>query len=197
MFYLEEDKTLHASCVAWIKDLDYDKVTQFTYNSRLEGLLRVIDDKELKVKNIIRLAHTTPNNPRDVKYVYSKREIHNFIKNGMSPDKMIEHFTNIDEQALSNRKDSIIAQAISQQLHANLLRLAAYENLKLQNYSKAIKLAELLNLYYPGITKYMNVIGECHFVSGNMAKAIYYDNHIQKFTNKYGLEQWKKREWDK
>lgn len=196
MFYFEKDLTLHASCVAWIKDLNYNEVKMFTYNSRLDGLLRVIQDKSIEVNSIIRLEHNTMGNPKKVQYVYSYENIKNMMEISMTSNEMIEHFININEILLVEKQDSIIKQAISQQLHPNLLSIAAYENLKTKNYSKAIKLAILLNVYFPGSPKYMNTLGECHYVAGNIDEAIYYDNYLQNFSDEYGIKLWEKRKWD-
>ena len=196
MFYLKKDKILHASCVAWIKDLDYNNLEIYTYNDRLDGLFRAIEAKKLKPKSIIRLEHNTLNNPKDVEYAFPVKEIKDIMAKAITSKDMIEHYINIDENILIKSQDSLINQAITQQLHPNLIRIAALENLKTENYSKALKLAIFLNLYFPGSPKYIDVLGECYFASGDLEKAIYYDNHLHKFSDRYGLEQWKKRKWE-
>lgn len=195
LFYLKKDKIIHASCLAWIKDLDYNTVKTYTYNSRLDGFFRVLEDKKLKPKSIIRLEHNTLGNPKEVRYVYSAKEIKDIMSNAVSTEEEIEHYINLDEKILETSMDSLINEAIAKQLHPNLLRIAALENLKSKNYSRATKLALFLNLYYPGITKYIDILGECYFAAGDYEKALYYDNHLSKFSDKYGIKKWQSRKW--
>jgi hypothetical protein len=196
MFYLKKDKILHASCEAWIKDIDYKGLEIYTYNNRLDGLFRAIEAKNIEPKSIIRLEHNTLNNPKDVEYAFSVKEIKQTMANAVSTSEMINYFINIDVNILIESRDSLINIAIAQQLHPNLIRIAALENLKAKEYPKALNLAIFLNLYFPGSPKYIDVLGECYFNSGDYEKALYYDNHLHNFSDNYGIDKWKNRKWD-
>jgi len=195
MFYLRKDRALHASCVAWIKDLDYSRVDFFTYNGRLDGLLRVIEDKAIEVIDVIRLEHTFYNQPQQVQYKFTLDHIHHLIETGKTGREMITHLANMSASLLVNKQDSIIRQCILQQLHPNLLRLAAYDNLKPGNHSKALQLAVILNIYSPGSPKYLNALGECHYVAGNTDEAIYYNARLKRLAGGYGMAQWAEKSW--
>lgn len=193
MFYLEKDKILHASCAAWIKDIDYKKLKKYTYNSRLDGLFRAIEAKDLNPRTIIRLEHNTLNNPINVEYAFSVKEIKRTMSKAITTGELKEHLSKV---ILSEPYDSLINYAIASQLHPNLIRLAALQNLEVKQYDVAIKLATFLNLYFPGSPRYIDVLGECYFASGNIEKALYYDNHLYKFSDNYGIANWKKRKWN-
>jgi tetratricopeptide (TPR) repeat protein len=193
MFYLKKDKILHASCTAWIKDIDYKKLKNYTYNSRLDGLFRAIKAKDLNPKTIIRLEHNTLNNPNNVEYAFSVKEIKQTMSKAITTEELKEHLSKI---VLTESYDSLINYAITIQLHPNLIRITALQNLEEKRYAVAIKLATFLNLYFPGSPRYIDVLGECYFASGDYEKALYYDNHLHNFSENYGIDNWKNRKWD-
>ncbi len=192
MPYFIKDSILFISCMGAIKDIDYKKVTVFTYSSRLTDIARLVKEKQLPVREVIRLSYSSSCQPAGCAYAFPYSSIEWMLENGESPDETIESMSKMDEQVLIKSQDSILQAAIARQMHSNLFRLVSEKCLENKQYDKAIIFAKLLNLYYPGAAYYLNTLGKCYYLKGDIATAKYYHLIIRKKTDKYGMEEWQR-----
>lgn len=192
IYYLPKIKTLHASCMVAVKEIDYDQYEVIEYNDRLLDVRKVIQEKGLSVEHVIRLSFK-----KSPYYVIPYRDIEDMIRKGKSGGEMIAHFVSIDLNWLQSHQDSLLRYTVQTDLHPNLLRLAAYECLKQRNFDKALIFAKILCNYKPNHAFYVDVIGECYYHKGEEEMATYYDKLIKGMSDKYGIEQWKKRKIEK
>jgi len=190
--YFPVHQIVHTSCLCYLRDIDYDTVKMYAYSERLLDVERMIQEKELTVKSIIRLDSKVTADG-SVSCLFPHSYVHNIMTNGKSPQEMIDHYATLEMDVLFHKQDSLLKELIEQKEQPILLNQAAYQCLENKETEKAIKLAQLLNLFYPGSARYMNTLGECHYIYGNEKEALYYNGCIKRSDKegKYGLSVWK------
>ncbi|MFA8300554.1 MAG: hypothetical protein ACEPOV_10360 [Hyphomicrobiales bacterium] len=181
-YYFPKLKTLHASCLYAIRDFDYRKITLYARNPRLQEIADFIKDKDLNIKRIIRLRCNS-----DKKFVFTYQDLDDYIKGGLSDDEMVSHFMQIDSQVLTTKTDSIINAAVAQILHPWYIFKASTNLIEEGQYKRALALAKLVNLYYPKKQKYINTLGLCYYLIGDIPTAKHYNRFL---TGDYGWESW-------
>jgi len=185
-FYFGNNKTLHASCMCALSDIDLDTRKDYVYSDRLTDLNRVITDRNLTVENIIKLGRSKNSDGNYMTPVYSDTYMNRFMDKGKPMIQAVNEFTMISEENLIINRDSILNQIIIKKVSTQIINQAVYECIKLKEFKKAVALAQLLNLYSPGDLNLIDTMGEAYYNAGELALANYYNLLIIKKDPKFG-----------
>lgn len=191
-FYLPKIKTLHASCMCALQEIDFSKRKNYKYSDRLTDLKKAIIEKKLEVNDIIKLGRFEHTKEKYYPPVFTKEYLNAFMRNGQAMAEAVKSFTKLEEKYILQKQDSLMASAIQQKISPNLLNNVVYACLKDKAFGKAIIYAKLLNLYSPGDPYYLDTLGEAYFASGDITTAAFYAEAILKIDPKFstGLETW-------
>ena len=191
-FYFPKLKTLHASCMAAINEVDFSTKKDYLYSDRLTDLDRAVTSRNLQVDTIIKLERFKNLNATSINHTFTYSYFKQHIKNGKSLNEVITGYTTLPNEVLIEKKDSILANAINKKLNPEVFNSAVYECIRHSEYRKAILLAQLLNLYSPGELNYIDTMGEAYYTSGDTSTASYYDSILMKRDAKFGggIKSW-------
>lgn len=191
-FYFPKLKTIHASCMCAINEVDFTTKKDFLYSDRLTDLDRAIWSRKLDVVNLIKLERFKNINSTEINHVFSYSYFKEHLKNGKSLHQVVTLYSTLNNEKLIEKKDSIIGDAIAKKLNPEVLNTAVYECIRNKDYNKAVLLAQILNLYNPGELNYIDTMGEAYYTLGDMGKATYYDSIIKKINAQFagGMKSW-------
>lgn len=196
-FYMPATHTLHASCMCTLYDTIFPVRNDVVYNDRLTDLNNAINNRKEAVDSLIKLSRigTTDKDYRSP--LYTNVQLKELIDKGIAPAAMYRRYSDLDLVTLQNKKDSILKQLVIKQLSPNVINSAVYQCIAQKKYSKALALAQLLNLYAPGTLMYIDTLGESCFLCGEFKMADHYDQLIAKINKDHegmGLKVWKENQ---
>jgi hypothetical protein len=191
-FYLPKIKTLYASCMCAIEDIDVTTAKGYVVSDRLTDLNAVINSRHLMLENLIKLGREKQANGSYLMPVYSYTYLKDFMANGKTLHVFIKSYTDLPLTTLRNAKDSILHETIKQNISPDVLNQAIYECIKTKYFDKAIQLAQLLNLYAPEQLNYIDSMGEAYFGADDLVAASYYDKLIMTANPGFegGMKAW-------
>jgi len=191
-FYFPKLKTLHASCMCAINEVDFKAKKDYLYSDRLTDLHRSITSRNLTVDNFIKLERFKSLESKSVGHVFTYDYFTKHIQNGKSLHQRVSDFTNLSSIDLLTQRDSILLDAINKKLNPEIINSAVYDCIKNKQFEKAVALAQILNLFSPGELNYIDTMGEAYYDAGDMEMAKYYDSILKKKDAKFtgGIESW-------
>ncbi|MFN5208831.1 MAG: MBL fold metallo-hydrolase [Bacteroidota bacterium] len=170
-FYLTKQQFLHASCMAAIGTDDFSKTGNYVYNGRLIDFYRAISSRKLKVNKVIRLGRERISGGSFTPGVYDYEAIERYIVNGKSSDQIIEPIKKLSVQQIKSQTDSLLHYMINTGLSPGMLNALAYDCMSRKQYEKALVIAQLLNIYFPGEKDFIDSMGEAYYLNGDFVLA--------------------------
>lgn len=176
-FYFPKNKTIHASCMCAINTIDFKTQPEFIYNDRVIDLEKAIQTRSLSVENLIKLSAEYDKEKKVIKSpVFTNTYFSEFKQRGKPMESLVKTYSNYELSFLKNNTDSILHNLIINKVSPQILNSAVYDCMKQKEFLKAVKWAQILNLYEPGISNFIDTLGEAHYFAGNMDLAKYYND---------------------
>ena len=193
-FNFPKQKLLATSCMTYLRDLNETYGYKgIVYNNRLLNVKKIIEDKNLKVKNTLQLYKFTYESGRREPPIFSISHLENVLKHSWHRRKLSEHFQNMSYEELTTDKDNLLKYHIENDIYHIILNHAVYELIVKKDYPKAVLLAQILLLYEPNRIDYIDTLGEAHYNNGQISMAKYYNEIIKvskSNTKDMGLIMW-------
>ncbi len=191
-FYLPRTKTMLASCMCAVSDVDYSKLKDYAYSDRLIDLERAISSRKLPVEKITKLSRIKQMGSEYIPPVYSYSFLQELMKNGKTMQQYVREYTSLNQQTLIHQKDSLIHTLIAKKLSPQIINQAVYTCIREKEFKKAVALSQLLNTYYPGELNFIDTMGEAYFAAGNTSAAAFYNGLLLQKDPKFGggLKAW-------
>ena len=193
-FYMPKIHTLHASCMCPINDHFFPVTAETIYNDRLTDLYKAIDKRKVAVDSLIRLSRIGKSSKEYRSPTFTYSQLKELMDKGSAASSLPHRYADLELSILQNKKDSILLHLVSSKMPADIVNNAVYLCIRKKEYSKALVLAQLLNLYAPGTIGYIDTLGETCFLCGDLKMAVYYDQLITGLNLKneeLGLNVWK------
>ncbi len=176
-FYFPKNKTIHASCMCALNTIDFKMRPEFVYNDRVIDLEKAIQTRSLAVEQLIKLSAEYDKEKKEFKSpVFTNAYFSEFKQRGKPMESLVKIYSNYDLLFLKNNVDSILNYLVINKVSAQILNSAVYDCMKQKEFLKAVKWAQILNLYQPGEPNFIDTMGEAYYFSGDMEKAKYYNN---------------------
>ncbi len=173
-FYFPAIKTLHASCMCAINEVDLVSKKKFLYSDRLTDVQKAITNKNIEVATLFKLntfekLQSKSSSP-SVSYQYFK----NHIKDGTSLLAEKQLWQNISLKKWKRNKEKIISKCITEGTNPQILNSLAYDCIRKKQFEKAIAVASVLTTLTPFDISFLDTLGECYFAAGDFEKATYF-----------------------
>ncbi len=174
-FYLPARKTLHASCMCALADIDFQRQLKFVYNDRVSDLGKAISSRQLEVSHLIKLSAEYDRTAKAFKsVVFSQAYYAAFRKHGTPMHQVVKVYSACPQEKLANRQDSILHYLVENRVSPGIINSTVYACLRERQWEKAIGWAKLLNLYRAGDANYIDTLGEACYRAGDSRLANYY-----------------------
>jgi len=184
-FYFPKDKSLYASCMCAMNQVDFEKRPEFVYNDRVSDLDRAIQKRQAPVENLLKLSaeydaatksYRTPS--------FTQNYFTEFKQHGTPMHQVVKTYAEMDLPTLTSRRDSLLCNLVEKNVSPQIINAAVYDCLKQKRFDNAIAWAQLLNLYQSGQPNYLDTMGEAYYQAGNTAMAKYYSTVLKKMDEK-------------
>jgi hypothetical protein len=191
-FHFPKITTLHASCMCALSETDLSKQTHLIYSDRLIDLQRAIDIRHLVLTELIKLGRSEKINSHFVLPVFKYAYLQAYLKSGKPMKEVADAYAKLPEVILLSKQDSLINDWMKQKASSSIINQAVYNCIKEKHFEKAVLLARLLNLYIPGISNYIDTLGEACFMAGKMEQAKFYHEALLQMNPlfKGGIKSW-------
>lgn len=191
-FYFPKQKRLHASCMCAITQTDLQKEKGFVYSGRLLDVKRAVESRSLTVTELIKLGRPEKELGQFVPPVFTYAYFTDYMNAGRSMAEASAEFVKLPLHSLSTAQDSLLNDMARRGMSSQILNQAVYTCIKDKQYEKAVALARLLNLYYPGVPSYIDTMGEAYYNKGDKTLAEYYNKVLLNIDPKFngGLKAW-------
>lgn len=191
-FYFPKQKRLHASCMCALTQSDLQKEKGFIYSGRLLDVKQAIECRKLEVKELIKLGRPEKELGYFVPPVFTYAYFTDYMKAGRSMNEAAAVFVKLPVTVLRTEQDSLLRDLAQSRMSSQVLNQAVYTCIKDKQYEKAVSLARLLNLYYPGVPSYIDTMGEACYNNGDRVLAEYYNKVLLNIDPKFsgGLKTW-------
>jgi hypothetical protein len=176
-FYFPKNKTIHASCMCALNTIDFKARPEFIYNDRVTDLEKAIQTRSLAVENLIKLSAEYDKEKKAFKLpVFTNAYFSEFKQHGKPMESLVKTYSNYELSFLKNNTDSILHNLLINKVSPQILNSAVYDCMKQKEFLKAVKWAQILNLYQPGEPNFIDTLGEAYYFSGDLDMAKYYNN---------------------
>ncbi|MCE2974178.1 MAG: hypothetical protein LW852_12075 [Sediminibacterium sp.] len=191
-FFLVSQGILHASCMGAISSRDFSKTGQYFYHERLIDLSRAINEKNLPVKQLIRLGREDFNGQGFQPGIYNFKDVNKYINAGQSPEEAMKPFIQLNFDVLQKNRDSITNLLIERNIPNFVINKSVYTCIRNKEFKKALLFAQILNLHSPGFLTFIDTMGEAYFVNNFFVPANYYSKMLFENDPKWdgGIKIW-------
>ncbi len=194
-FFMPKNKTMHASCMCAMSDIDFNVRKDFIYSDRVSDLSKAIQTRNLSVENLIKLTSEFDKEKKIYKNpTFTKDYFAKFVEKGKPMSSVVKEFSAYNLSFLVSKKDSILNHLTTKKISAQVINSTVYDCIKQKKYEQAVQWSQILNLYHAGEVNFMDTMGEAYYYAGNTTMAQHYHNLIfaLKPTHKGGIETWAK-----
>jgi hypothetical protein len=190
--YFPANKTIHASCMCPLPQVDLAVKKNIIFSDRLSDLHEAISRRNLPIDTIIRLGRSEPVTGTYLPPVFTRSYFDDYMNHGISMHTAARQFTEMDRERISRRQHEILSDAMRNNTPASVINQAVYNCIRTKDFDKAVALARILVLYSPGELNYIDTMGEAYFMAGDSTAAFYYDGLLKKKDPKFGggLKSW-------
>jgi hypothetical protein len=191
-FHLPKQRALHVSCMAAVSLEDLRAEGSPIYSSRLIDVEKAIAARNLKIDKLIGLGRERFTNGDFTPGVYDLADVMRYMRNGRSPDMVLDAFRKLDITEMRLRPDSVIAAFIEAGVGPGLVNSLVYECIGSRDPEKAVAFAQLLNLYHPGVPDFIDSLGESYYFNGDLKSATRINTVLFMIDPQYnaGLKAW-------
>ncbi len=187
-FYMPKNKSMHASCMCAMNNIDFKKRPDFVYSDRITDLEKAITSRKLDVENLFKLTQEFDKDKKVYKLpVFNKGYFSEFKQRGKPMEQIVKGFVNYELDSLVSKKDAILHNLVEKKVSAQMINSTVYRCIKQKEYAKAVQWAQILNLYHVGEADFMDTMGEAYYYAGNITMAQSISNQLAvlnpKFTN--------------
>jgi hypothetical protein len=195
-FYMPKSKSIHASCMCAMNEIDFKQKPQFIYSDRVTDLEKAIKARNLEVENLFKL---TAEFDKDAKYykipAFDKSYFEEFKQRGTPMADIVNAYTNYELNFLQSSKDSILHALVTQKISSIVINATVYACMNKKEFLKAVQWAQILNLYHIGEVNFMDTMGEAYYNAGDLVMAQHVSNQLAtlnpKFPNQFKV--WEQR----
>lgn len=174
-FYLPKSKTLHASCMCAMSQIDFKQRPDFVYNDRVTDLDKAISSRHLTVEHLIKLtAEYDKENKTYRQPTFGNSYFTEFKQRGTPLHAVVKKYSDCDLSLLTSGQDSILNHLVEKKISAQIINSTVYSCIKQKEYQKAVAWARILNLYQSGDLNFIDTLGEANFFLGNLEMAKHY-----------------------
>jgi hypothetical protein len=110
--------------------------------------------------------------------VFNKSYFEEFKQRGSPMAGIVKGFVNYELTFLQTSKDSILHNLVSRKISSQVVNSIVYACIKQKEYLKAVRWAQILNLYHIGETNFMDTMGEAYYNAGDFVMAQHISNQI-------------------
>lgn len=184
-FYFPKDKSLYASCMCAMNQVDFEERPTFLYNDRVSDLDKAILERKAPVESLLKLSaeyDAASNSYRTPAFNQSYFE--EFKQHGTPMHVAVKTYSDVSLPILTHRRDSLLAHLVEKSVSPQLINSAVYDCLKQKKYENAVAWSQVLNLYQPGQPSYMDTLGEAYYQAGSIELAKYYSGLLKKLDPK-------------
>lgn len=178
-FYMPKNKCIHASCMCAMNEIDFKQRPEFIYNDRVTDLDKAIKSRNLDVDYLFKLTAEFDKDKKVYKIpVFNKSYFEEFKQRGSPMAGIVKGFVNYELTFLQTSKDSILHNLVSRKISSQVVNSIVYACIKQKEYLKAVRWAQILNLYHIGETNFMDTMGEAYYNAGDFVMAQHISNQI-------------------
>lgn len=174
-FYLPKSKTLHASCMCAMAQVDFKQRPEFVYNDRVTDLDKAISSRHLPVEHLIKLTAEYDKNSKTYRQpAFANTYFTEFKQHGTPMHAVVKKYSDCDLSLLTSGQDSILNHLVEKKISAQIINSTVYSCIKHKEYQKAVAWARILNLYQSGDFNFIDTLGEANYFLGNLEMAKHY-----------------------
>lgn len=174
-FYLPKSKTLHASCMCAMAQVDFKQRPEFVYNDRVTDLDKAISSRHLPVEHLIKLTAEYDKDSKTYRQpAFANTYFTEFKQHGTPMHAVIKKYSDFDLSLLTSGQDSILNHLVEKKISAQIINSTVYSCIKHKEYQKAVAWARILNLYQSGDFNFIDTLGEANYFLGNLEMAKHY-----------------------
>lgn len=195
-FYLPASKTMHASCMCAMANIDFKQRPEFVYNDRVSDLEKAIATRKLKVENLIKLSAEYDKETKAYKPVtFTNSYFSEFKQRGTPLHVVVKNYSRCSLEKLTRQRDSILHHLVDKKISPGIINSAVYDCIREKQFTNAVEWARILNLYSVGDNSYIDTLGEACFRAGDTSMAKYYSDLLSQRDAKTfpeALKLWEK-----
>jgi hypothetical protein len=189
-FYMPKSKSIHASCMCAMNEIDFKQRPQFIYSDRVIDLEKAIKTRNLDVENIFKLTAEFDKDKKSYKIpAFNKSYFEEFKERGTPMTEIVNAYTNYELSFLQASKDSILHTLATKKISSQIINATVYACMKKKEFLKAVQWSQILNLYHIGEVNFMDTMGEAYYNAGDLAMAQHISNQLAilnpKFPNQF------------
>ncbi|MCA6428954.1 MAG: hypothetical protein IM613_05915, partial [Cytophagales bacterium] len=156
-FYLPASKTMHASCMCAMANIDFKQRPEFVYNDRVSDLEKAIATRKLKVENLIKLSAEYDKETKAYKPVtFTNSYFSEFKQRGTPLHVVVKNYSRCSLEKLTRQRDSILHHLVDRKISLGIINSAVYDCIREKQFINAVEWARLLNLYSVGDNSYID-----------------------------------------
>lgn len=195
-FYLPKSKTLHASCMCAMSQIDFKQRPDFVYNDRVTDLDKAISSRHLPVEHLIKLtAEYDKENKTYRQPTFGNSYFTEFKQRGTPLHLVVKNYSKCSLEILTLQRDSILHHLVDKKVSPGIINSAVYDCIREKQFQNAIQWAQILNVYATGENSFIDTLGEAYFRAGDTLVAKYYSNLLAQRDAKAfpdALKTWEK-----
>lgn len=108
-FYMPENKSIHASCMCAMNEIDFTQRPDFIYSDRITDLEKAISSRNLDVETLFKLSAEFDSDEKVYKLMtFNKSYFEEFKNRGTPMAEIVKGFTSYELSVLQSSKDSIL-----------------------------------------------------------------------------------------
>jgi len=178
-FYMPENKSIHASCMCAMNEIDFTQRPDFIYSDRITDLEKAISSRNLDVETLIKLSAEFDSDEKVYKLMtFNKSYFEEFKNRGTPMAEIVKGFTSYELSVLQSSKDSILLYLILKKISAQVINSTVYACITEKEFLKAVQWAQILNLYQIGNNDFLDTMGEAYYNAGDIAMAQHISNQL-------------------
>jgi hypothetical protein len=171
-FYMTKSKSLHASCMCAMNNIDFQEKPDFVYNDRITDLDKAIEQRGCAVEHLFKLYSEFDKATNTYKLpTFDQSYFSEFKKRGKPMAIAVNDFSNCDLNQLKQNQDSIIHYLTLKKISAQIINSTVYSCIRKKAYENAVAWARILNLLQVGNSSYIDTLGEAYFRAGDIPLA--------------------------
>lgn len=178
-FYMPENKSIHASCMCAMNEIDFTQRPDFIYSDRITDLEKAISSRNLDVETLFKLSAEFDSDEKVYKLMtFNKSYFEEFKNRGTPMAEIVKGFTSYELSVLQSSKDSILHYLILKKISAQVINSTVYACITEKEFLKAVQWAQILNLYQIGNNDFLDTMGEAYYNAGDIAMAQHISNQL-------------------
>ena len=178
-FYMPENKSIHASCMCAMNEIDFTQRPDFIYSDRITDLEKAISSRNLDVETLFKLSAEFDSDEKVYKLMtFNKSYFEEFKNRGTPMAEIVKGFTSYELSVLQSSKDSILLYLILKKISAQVINSTVYACITEKEFLKAVQWAQILNLYQIGNNDFLDTMGEAYYNAGDIAMAQHISNQL-------------------